>query len=206
MYWQKKRLKYDILVPPISKPFKKFTPKEAEDFFQWYISQIDSRVRYLQDYSGVELDYTVDSLIDIWEWFIKNAEIEKTPQKKINELKKDLKKQPANFARDILNEQSKQFTLETEYIINDIVMYFGEVYVRNNSSIIWGYSTDKKARGSVNEPVLIGFKDRDFDPPARVDFQINQLIHIVADGILCGDPKKEDLFEQYYLWQGMVFN
>ena len=37
MYWQKKRLSYDILIPPIQKPFVEFNLSETETYFKWYI-------------------------------------------------------------------------------------------------------------------------------------------------------------------------
>ena len=36
MYWQKKKLDYDILIPPITKPFEVFSLNEAEDYLTIY--------------------------------------------------------------------------------------------------------------------------------------------------------------------------
>ena len=85
------------------------------------------------------MDYSVNSLVDIWGWFLKIAETEKASKSKTEEVRNRLKSQPKEIIEDVLNEQSRQFSLETEYIIRDIAMYFGEVYVKNNSSIAWGY-------------------------------------------------------------------
>ena len=153
MYWHKKKLDYNILIPPLNKPFKKFTQKEAENYFIWHQNQLKPRIEYLQNYACVDLNYSVDSINNIWDWFLKIAEIEKTPKIKINELKNQLKNQPKEIIEDVLNEQSKQFSLETEYIIRDIAMYFGEVYVRNNASITWGYHTDVKLDSCKYAPV-----------------------------------------------------
>lgn len=139
MYWHKKKIDYDILIPPINKQFKNFTKKEAESYFEWYKNQLNPRIEYLRKYSGVDLDYSVNSLVDIWGWFLKIAETEKAPKAKTEEVRNRLKSQPKEIIEDVLNEQSRQFSLETEYIIRDIAMYFGEVYVKNNSSIAWGY-------------------------------------------------------------------
>lgn len=205
MYWHKKKLAYDILVPPLSKPFEKFTPKETEDYFKWYTSQLRTRIAYLQEYSGVDLNYSVNSLTDIWSWFLSVAEIEKTPKRKIKEVRSQRKTQSKEILEDVLKEQSKQFSLETEYIIRDIAMYFGEVYIRNNPSISWGYHTDPKVDSFANMPLLVGFEDREFAPPFKVQFELTFMIRGVACNLFEGDQKKEDLLELYNKWQRMVF-
>lgn len=61
MYWHKKKLDYNILIPPLNKPFKKFTQKEAENYFIWHQNQLKPRIEYLQNYACVDLNYSVDS-------------------------------------------------------------------------------------------------------------------------------------------------
>ena len=206
MYWQKKKLHYDILIPPINKPFEKFNSSEAESYFKWHMSQLDNRIKYLQDYAGIALNYSVDSLIDIWGWFLKNAEIEKTPKIKMNEIKRQLKGQPKEISEAVLKEQSEQFSLETEYILRDIAMYFGEVYVKNNSSISWGYHTDVKADSFANMPLLVGFEDREFDPPFKAIFEPLHMLHVQACNIFDNNQSDKDLLNLYKTWQRMVFN
>lgn len=206
MYWKKRNLKYSILIPPIKKPFEKFSLIDTKNYFEWYLNQIDDRVHYLQEYSHVSLNYSVESLVYIWEWFLSVAEIEKTPKKKMKEIKKELKGQPKDIISNILNEQSKQFSLETEYIIRDIAMYFGEVYVQNNSSISWGYHTDVKRDSFANMPLLTGFEDRDFNPPFKAMFEPIFIVRGLACNIFDNDQKKEDLLDMYKIWQSMVFN
>lgn len=206
MYWYRQKISYDILIPPLKKPFEKFTPKEAEDYFIWHKNQLKNRIEYLQNFSGVNLNYSINSLNDIWNWFLKNAKIEKTPAIKIKELKSQLKNQPREIVNDILSEQSKQFSLETEYIMRDIAMYFGELYIRNNPSISWGFHTDVKVDSFANMPLLIGFEDRDFTPPFKVHFEPVFMIRGLACNLFDGEQKKEDLLDLYNKWQRMVFN
>ena len=73
-----------------------------------------------------------------------HATIDKAPKERMNQLKQELKDTPKEIASAIIEENKLQFTLETEYILRDIAMYFGEVNVRNNASIYWGYHTDIK--------------------------------------------------------------
>lgn len=206
MYWNNKRLSYDILIPPIKKTFEEFNSSEAETYFKWHISQLCNRIKYLQEYSNIALNYSVDSLGDIWGWFLTVAEIEKTPKVKMNEIRRQLKGQPKEIAEAVLKEQSRQFTLETEYIMRDIAMYFGEVYVKNNSSISWGWHTDIKTDSFANMPLLVGFEDRDFEPPFKVNFEPVEMLHIQACNIFDNSQDDKDLLNLYNTWQRMVFN
>lgn len=206
MYWKRKKLNYDILIPPIQKPFEQFNLNDTKVYFKWYMSQISCRIKYLQNYSNIDLNYKINSLIDIWKWFLSVAQIEKTPKIKMDEIKVQLKFQPKEITDAVLNEQSKQFTLETEYIIRDIAMYFGELYVKNNPSIYWGYETDVKNNSFANMPVLMGFEDRDFNPPFRVSFEPIEMIHIQACNIFDNSQNDEDILNLYNTWQKMVFN
>ena len=206
MYWHKKIIDYDILVPPITKPFSRFTLKDAENYFNWYTTHIHERVNYLSKVSDLRLNYSTETLADIWEWFINIAEIEKTPKAKMRELRKQLNNQPKDIVKTVLKEQSEQFTLQTEYIIFDIAMYFGDVYVKNNSSIMWGYHTDRRKDSFAYMPLLVGFEDRDFTPPFKAEFEPNFTVHSIAENIFNGEQNKNDLLETYTNWQRMVFN
>ena len=206
MYWKRKKLNYDILISPIDKPFAEFDQNEANYYFQWYISHIKERVKYLSDYSGIVLDYSVDSLVFIWRWFLEIAEIEKTPAKGMKELRKDLKSFPKEITHAVLSERGKQFSLQTEYIIRDIAMYFGQLYVENNRSISWGYHTDTNKDSFANMPLLIGFEDREFDPPFKVEFEPCFIVREIACNIFDNEQNAEDLKNMYLNWQRMVFS
>ena len=78
-----------------------------------YKNQLNPRIEYLRKYSGVDLDYSVNSLVDIWGWFLKIAETEKAPKAKTEEIRNRLKSLPKEIIEDVLNEQSRQFSLET---------------------------------------------------------------------------------------------
>ena len=206
MYWKKEKISYNILILPIDKPFSDFTKSEAESYFKWYMGQIESRIEVLKNYSGLALDCSVSSLTVIWGWFLKNAKTERTPKKRIQELKEQLKNQPKEIAKEILNEQKIQFSLETEYIIRDIATYFGEVFVKNNTSISWGYHTDTKLDSFANMPILIGFEDRDFTPPIKTHFDPVFMVQGIASNVFYKDSKKNDLLDLYNKLQRMVYN
>lgn len=75
--------KYTIDIPPFEIPeFDLMSPKEAERFFQWYISNIPKRLITLSEYIEttskiqIPLDGTNESLINIWKWLTSCKETE----------------------------------------------------------------------------------------------------------------------------------
>lgn len=206
MYWKKKFLKYNILIPLNVKAFEEFTKEETEEYFSWYVKKIPERVQYLSTYSGVLLDFSVNSLVDIWAWFIKSAEIEKTPQIRIKELKEQLKGQPKEITDASLRENREQLTLETMYIARDIAMYYGEVFVRNNKPLYWGYHTDINKDSFANRPLIMGFEDRDYSPPFQFNIDPVFFVEGYAGGVLFNDTYPTELIEGYKKMQKNVHN
>ena len=206
MYWQKRKLEYDISILPILKSFEEFNSIEAEMYFKWFTGQLKDRIIYLQKFSNVSLDYSENSLIDIWNWFLKNAKIEVTPRSKMNDEKNRLKGYSKEIAEAVLAEQSKQFSLETEYIMRDIAMYLGEVFVKNNPSISWGYHMNVKVNSFANMPLLVGFEDRNFDPPFEANMEPIHMVHVQACNIFDNSQNEKDLKNLYEIWQRMIFN
>lgn len=199
MYWRRDKLDYDILIFPHGNSIKKLTPKQMDKFFHWYIEQIPQRVAYLENYSGVRLDYSLESLVPIWHWFLEHAKIEETPKFSLwKELKKNIV--PREIAREIQSES--EYSLQTKCIMIDITMYFGEVGVRNYDSIYWGYDTSK--RTIYNRPLIMGFVDRDYPPPNTVSFDPARMVRDCAERLIIGDANKNDLLDLYRLWERMT--
>lgn len=164
-------LGYDQIYYPVKKDIDKFTKKEAADYFEWYVSHIQNRIAYLETFAKINLDFSEESLTNIWEWFFKNAVIEKTPDESLTEIHSKLTKfLPEDLAITIATERKKRFTEESISIINDIAMYFGQTCVNNNKSIYWGYHTNKRKDSFYNRPLLMGFLDRDYNPPFEAHF------------------------------------
>ena len=157
MFGRERKMKYDIPIVPLDKPTNLLTKKEAQKYFDWYIGVLDERMEYLREFTMLTLDYSSDSLVPLWSWFLKHAEIEYTPQERLNELEEELKLTRNPLRGIILAENAQQFTLETEYIMHDIAMYLGEVFVKNHPSVFWGFYTTPKSDSFVNCPVLLGF-------------------------------------------------
>lgn len=89
-------MKYAAPEPPIEKgDFLTFTKKEAEIYFHWYVEHIGERITYLGNYlhaqgQSIELDFSIDSLIAIWNWYVKQIEVEKYTQNELEEIAKNI--------------------------------------------------------------------------------------------------------------------
>ena len=73
--------RYLPLVPPIPKAPIEFTKQETQAYFDWYMEHIDERCQYVIEKASSYLhcspsvfDYSYESLIPLWEWFINDAE------------------------------------------------------------------------------------------------------------------------------------
>lgn len=184
-----------VKLPATKKEIRLFNKKEATEYLEWYVSEIENRVAILKEYAEndgciCEFDYSVESLIDLWMWYETKIKVEK---KTVQELEDEYNKIP----EWLHNEVSEiKISFDTYKIAWDISVYFGEVLVRNNIELHYGFFSKPKKRQSLNEPVVCGFKnDMDLNPRVLV----NTCTHKSMTQI---DAKR--LFDLYYIWQEFI--
>ena len=204
MFWEKKEFTYSILVPPLSKEIDKLNADEAEDFFKWYQDRIQERIDYLScfclDYLKLKrekLKFEPQSLVYIWECFLKVAEIEVKLENKTTDIKDDKKKSVDMFE----DYDARQLSLQTEYILRDIGMYLGEMFVKYHPQIYWSFYTEPKTDFFVNQPLLLGFEDKEFTPPFQMEFEPIHMVGVQAANLFDGTQKKTDLLNLYRKWE-----
>ena len=205
LYHRWKKLNYDILIPPMHPPFAEMTGEEAQQYFEWFVAQIPNRIHYLAQYSKIKLDYSDTSLIAIWKWFIKHAKIETSPTKRMCESQRQVQFQyPSDMFNAVMRMRSRQFTLETEYILRDVAMYFGEYWVQKHPQLHWGIINTDPELTNFNMPCIHGFVDCSFDSPYMADFEPIHMVHVCASKLLEGQAKPDDLYNLYITWKRMV--
>ena len=199
MHWHFRKLNYDILVPKLDKSIFQLNEKEAADYFAWFMERVPERVAYVSKVCAKELhipeekmDCSPESLVLLWKWFRRRARTEKVPRPKEE-------KQSKSFP-DSVWKNDRQLTLETEYILRDIGMYFGETFRKNNSSIYWTYYTKPKRDFFVNHPLLKGFVDRSYGKPFEACFEPIHMAGVQASRILKKDSQDTDLLRIYNIW------
>ena len=197
MFWRRKKLTYEISIPPIVKPFDQMSKKDAQEYFDWYKSTMQERIAYLGTVSKVDLDYSPASLRRLWAWFLRRGEVEITPKEKLANLEEQLRAANSPFVKEVLADNEKQLTLETEIIVQDIARYFGEVFIKNNPSLYWGYYSRPKNDAFVNQPVLMGMPNRVFPEKAGVPLPVIHMVRVRALRLIKGNSSSNDLYELY---------
>ena len=123
LHWPRKNhiTDYDILLFSLRTDMSELTEAEAARYFQDFLAAIPQRSQYLMRHvtGGSQselLTYQPESLIPVWKWFLQKAEL-------------------------VRDEQSgnRMLSLVTEYIIRDIGMYFGALWVTNHPGLSWGH-------------------------------------------------------------------
>ena len=193
MHWRFRKLKYDILIPKLEKNIFQLNEQEAAEYFDWYMQMVPERVAYVSQVCAKELHIPVekmncspDSLLLLWKWFRKRAKTERVPKQERNKN---------SFWKD-----DRQLTLETEYILRDVGMYFGETFRKNHPDIYWTYYTKPKRDFFVNHPLLKGFVDTTFGHPFEACLEPIHYAGVQASKLLRNASTDQDLFNIYKIW------
>jgi hypothetical protein len=175
-------MQYNGMTPPFELiPFEDMKKKQAEQYFVWYIDTIEQRIQNLEKYINLTgthmvLDKTPNSLIELWDWFSNHIEV---CTKDEQELMLELAMRPNWIKAHIMSDRRK-LSLNTIMIAVDISAYFGEVFIKNNPNIYWGYLSKPKKLHGVNRPRLLGFAgDMSVYPYGRVEMCIWKTIETV---------------------------
>lgn len=152
-------MNYQFMIPPFEIiPFQNMSKKQADQYYRWFLVEKGNRVQLLEQYvtqfdDSIVLDYSIDSLVNLWRWFETQIEWEdKTEDELINERII----RPKEF-KDVVPYNKKKLTVLTSALCMDISIYFGEMIIANNPTIYWGYKTSPKGLDGVNRPLLLGF-------------------------------------------------
>lgn len=200
---------YRPLIIPIDKPFEELNKAEAKMYFDWFISHVDERSEYIrQKVSGgldmpIELlDYSLESLIFIWRWFLKIVELQKTPKTVLNEIRRELKAngEPKEFIEDMVREHSVELSIFSRYVIRDIGMYVGKMFVTNFQTLRWDYHTDTKKDSFANIPQIFGFVDTSYTPPFEEQFEPIHYSEMQASNLFDNSQDENDLYNICMRW------
>lgn len=188
-------------IPILDKPFSELTSEEAEEYFCAFTGAIDSRVQYLEVTSELDLDYSADSLAEVWRWFLAVALTEEAPLPKKKKRKWWQKKKETEPPAEPPKNGGLRLTFDTECALWDISVYFGEVLVRNHPSLTWGYHTEAPF---ANMPILMGFEDRTADPPEKRWFEPFSMLREEAGRIFTNTQNEDDLYRLYREWESFA--
>ncbi len=206
---------YEPLPLPIDKPFEKLSKQEAKRYFDWFISHVDERSDYVRsnvaeflDLSLNALDFSMESIIPVWKWFLQAAEIQPTPKLRLNQLRNALvaRHKPEQFIDYIVEANNKELSLLSLYMIRDIGMYTGKSFLMNYPVLKWGYHTDTKKDSFANIPQIFGFVNYSYNPPFEMQFDPIHYAEMAAGNLLVGSATENDLYDFCMRWVKWVPN
>lgn len=207
---------YSPLVPPIEKTYSEFTKKEADRYFDWFLSNVDERADYLvkKVSEGInipieKLNFTLESLIPIWKWFLSVAEIAKTSDEDLKMIEASLKGMPAPCVNHMIKSFEKKLSLFSEYVLRDIAMYVSKMFISNYPCLKWRVKYTPKRYIYVNQPIIVGFIDDnpDYPKPYFPDLEPIDLVRLAALRLINGRTVSEnDLYDSCKEWVGWVPN
>ena len=83
-------------------------------------------------------------------------------------------------------------------------MYLGEMFVNNHSQIYWTYYTQPNTDFFVNQPLLQGFEDKEFNPPYKMEFEPIHMVGVIAANMFDDTQRVEDLLDLYSQWEAYI--
>lgn len=176
-------MEYPLMHPPFEiKSFEEMKKKEAQQHFEWYISEIPSRIQLLKrayhfttNRSEEELDLSSESLIRLWEWFL--HDIVEVVDRTEEEIQKDLYETPRWLHADVRKVNKKLYVTSLS-VSMDIGIYLAETLRKNNDLLYWGFKSIPKSLFCVNTPVLMHSKIKWelFDPAHMINVLDSKLL------------------------------
>ena len=209
MMYPDKQINYKPLVIPLTKSFVNLSKQESQEYFDWFISHIDQRSDYLRlqiskdlDVSIETLNFSLDSLVPIWRWFLQIAEIAKTSPKDLKDLEESLARQPQSFIRQIVEQSKDKLSVFTEYVLRDIGMYLAKMFITNYPILQWTIKRTPKTYVHVNVPLIVGFVDNNpsYPKPFHPDLEPIDLARTPAMNLFSETQQDDDLYNVCNRW------
>ena len=148
------------LDPVLRKPGSEMTKLEAKQFFNWFMDCIGPRMEQLKDIISIadagvieKMNYSPESLIDVFEWFLNSVNIIERSKEEMDEERDKLP--------DFLKYQVVTHKLELGWmqIVHDIGVYMSLCFLEYDSRLKWGIGPYPKASGG-NTPSILGFSKK----------------------------------------------
>lgn len=196
---------YLWMAPPFKmKPFVKMNKKEAQQHFDWYLQQIPLRIQVLYDLTNgiVKLDYSKESLIDIFKWYLSVIEVRTLTDEEIQKDLDELRQYP-----DFIYEDEKERLLQNpvdlevnDYALAmDIAIYYAETIIKHNTQVQWTFLTKPKSYIYLNESIL-HFEDE------NVEFNRNprQLLNVIIQKIKKNKVDEQHLYNRFLADESLI--
>lgn len=187
-------MKYPYMYPPFSmKNFDNMSTTEAQQYFDWYTSEIPSRIQFLKQMieGEFQLDFSSKSLIPLFTWYISNVHFYRLTEK---EITTKLLTIDDNASKDNLLLNPIELLDEDYALAMDISIYYGEVLIHNLPQVSWTFYTKPHSFIHLNEPILDVSDDSGY-----LRKNPRTLLHTIIEQLKIGLSNPYVLYENYAL-------
>jgi len=190
--------KYGISSPPHGIEFDKMTRTQALNTFRWCMAKMPAMTDWLREQVhtdlklGAVMNFTPQSLLVLWTWFLSTARIEMMPFDDYIALNAEDETPDPKLTLG--------FTYETRLIQLFVAMYLGRCFTAASPGLSWDCTISVTSDTVYGQPKLNGFvidnnckkSPASFAPYHMVGIQLSRLIH--------GTASDTDLFSVFKKW------
>lgn len=195
-------------VPVYYSEFSLFKPKQAEIFNKRFVDELDYRLEHFRKRCAADmnvsinaLDYSHNSLLIVWQWFMNNVSLQRiTDEKELNACKIS-----ANMGGDPLWEE---FTKDSKRRMFDIAAYWGKCFIKLAPSLYWSYHAKPKSNVFLYQPDVRWFHEHStmkiLDEVRVIDMDVLfapvHMVTVQASNVFTKDISKYDLYNVHKIW------
>jgi hypothetical protein len=171
-------------MPPVD--YSELSDEEAQRRFDELTSSSPERVAWLREEVGDALDLTPESLVPLWEWFVRREE---SRSDRGGEL-------PAWYEPDPPELASQRLSPATLRDVDAMAHYLAEVFLHNVPGAAWGIGKlpAKMKYAHQNKPVVKLDDDQDANPVGMV------FGNAVRVGVMGEGKEPDTLLAAYRAW------
>ena len=198
---------YDLLVPPHGIAYSSMTATEAKEDFKWFVAHIPDRMDYFTHRCANDmkinvnkLDCSSESLIIVWDWFMKTARMEDTPEEQL----KIMREQALLFGESAIVK--KVYTVATRFMMRDIAIYWGQCFLKASNKLYWDYVQKPKSEVRIHQPCIRGLIANRNNKEYPTYFAPIHMVEVQASGIYDGSITRTNLIDVFHSWTQYIPN
>lgn len=177
----------------VNKDIYTFSKEEAKEYFKWFTSIKSERLRILESkvqemYPEWKLDFTRNSLINLYEWFGKKVIYRNINEEEKEEIKKQISKTPLLVG--VIDIPETTFTDETVSICFDIGVYMGDALIFNVLGTKWVQKINSTNYIDYAQPIIA-------TKVSKVPFNPRRVAESMARSILNKSTKSFSFLELF---------
>jgi len=188
-------MKFTTIYTPVTTAFASMTKKELSDFYDDFILNVpyclDELIQDVWRTPGFEswsADFSPESLEVLGEWFVTKIKKRYLDLDEIEEVRSLTVSQVSSVGWDLADEEKS--------LAVQVGMYYGEVAIRNSSSLGWEQLKGSKKLADYGQPVITG--------PGVIATNPVRVANAFAWGIADGSRTGSRLRETYDYWMKLI--